>query len=125
GVRAARPAAPAPSLGRKERQVMNRSVTTNDPRAYHALCDSDRPEGTRRESPSATLQASHAAGHLRASRSVALLYSALSEEDLRRNAPSVFAENARPGVSSRYTFVSTAQVVDLLQGEGWEPVLAR
>lgn len=50
---------------------------------------------------------------------------ALSLDDLRRNAPSVFAENARPGVSSRYTFVSTAQVVDLLRGEGWEPVLAR
>lgn len=64
---------------------MNRSVTTTDPRAYHAL----------------------------------------SLDDLRRNAPSVFAENARPGVSSRYTFVSTAQVIDLLQGEGWEPVLAR
>lgn len=52
-------------------------------------------------------------------------YTALSLDDLRRNAPSVFAENARPGVSSRYTFVSTAQVVDLLQSEGWEPVLAR
>ncbi len=49
---------------------------------------------------------------------------ALSPEDLRRVAPSVFAENARPGVSSRYTFVSTAQVVALLQGEGWEPVKA-
>lgn len=52
-------------------------------------------------------------------------YNALSLDDLRRNAPSVFAENARPGVSNRYTFVSTAQVVDLLRGEGWEPVLAR
>ncbi|HEY0947105.1 MAG TPA: DUF932 domain-containing protein [Opitutaceae bacterium] len=28
-------------------------------------------------------------------------------------------------MSGRYTFVSTAQVVDLLHGEGWEPVLAR
>src|SRR4051812_45487696 len=49
---------------------------------------------------------------------------ALSSDDLRRVAPSVFAESARPGVSSRYTFVSTAQVVALLQGEGWEPVKA-
>jgi hypothetical protein len=49
---------------------------------------------------------------------------AFSRDDLRRVAPSVFAESARPGVSSRYTFVSTAQVVDLLQGEGWEPVKA-
>jgi hypothetical protein len=48
----------------------------------------------------------------------------LSPDDLRRIAPSVFAESARPGVSSRYTFVSTSQVVALLQGEGWEPVKA-
>lgn len=46
----------------------------------------------------------------------------LSADDLRRVAPSIYAESARPGVSSRYTFVSTAQVVDLLRGEGWEPV---
>lgn len=52
-------------------------------------------------------------------------FRALSLDDLRRVAPSVFAEQARPGVSARYTFVSTAQVVDLLHGEGWEPVLAR
>jgi hypothetical protein len=49
---------------------------------------------------------------------------ALSLDDLRRIAPSVFAASARPGVSSRYTFVSTAQVVDLLRAEGWEPVKA-
>lgn len=52
------------------------------------------------------------------------VFRALSLDDLRRVAPSVFAEQARPGVSSRYTFVSTAQVVDLLRGEGWEPVKA-
>lgn len=49
---------------------------------------------------------------------------ALSTDDLRRIAPSVFAETARPGVSTRYTFVSTAQVVDLLDAEGWSPVRA-
>ena len=49
---------------------------------------------------------------------------ALSSDDLRRCAPSVFAEHARPGVSSRYTFVSTQQVVALLEAEGWEPVKA-
>lgn len=48
----------------------------------------------------------------------------LSPDDLRRIAPSVFAETARPGVSTRYTFVSTAQVVDLLDAEGWSPVRA-
>jgi hypothetical protein len=49
---------------------------------------------------------------------------ALSFDDLRRCAPSVFAEHARPGVSSRYTFVSTVQVVALLESEGWAPVKA-
>ena len=51
-------------------------------------------------------------------------FKALSCDDLRRCAPSVFAEHARPGVSSRYTFVSTDQVVALLGAEGWEPVKA-
>ncbi|MBL9215348.1 MAG: DUF945 domain-containing protein [Opitutaceae bacterium] len=51
-------------------------------------------------------------------------FRALSLDDLRRRTPSVFAESARPGVSSRYTFVSTAEVVHLLREEGWEPVNA-
>lgn len=54
----------------------------------------------------------------------ARVFKALSSDDLRRCAPSVFAEHARPGVSARYTFVSTAQVVALLRAEGWEPVKA-
>lgn len=56
--------------------------------------------------------------------SPARTFKALSSEDLRRCAPSIFAEHARPGVSSRYTFVSTEQVVALLRAEGWEPVKA-
>lgn len=56
--------------------------------------------------------------------SPARTFKALSSEDLRRCAPSIFAEHARPGVSSRYTFVSTAQVVALLGAEGWKPVKA-
>src|SRR5829696_9230501 len=56
--------------------------------------------------------------------SPACAFKALSSDDLRRCAPSVYAEHARPGVSSRYTFVSTAQVVALLGAEGWEPVKA-
>ena len=52
----------------------------------------------------------------------ARVFKALSSDDLRRCAPSVFAEHARPGVSARYTFVSTAQVVALLGAEGWQPV---
>ncbi len=54
----------------------------------------------------------------------ARVFKALSSDDLRRCAPSVFAEHARPGVSTRYTFVSTAHVVALLGAEGWEPVRA-
>jgi len=54
----------------------------------------------------------------------ARVFKALSSDDLRRCAPSVFAEHARPSVSSRYTFVSTQQVVALLGAEGWEPVKA-
>jgi hypothetical protein len=52
------------------------------------------------------------------------VFKTLSSDDLRRSAPSVFADHARPGVSARYTFVSTEQVIDLLRGEGWEPVKA-
>ena len=54
----------------------------------------------------------------------ARVFKALSADDLRRCAPSIFAEHARPGVSARYTFVSTKQVVALLGAEGWEPVKA-
>jgi hypothetical protein len=54
----------------------------------------------------------------------ARVFKALSSDDLRRCAPSIFAEHARPGVSARYTFVSTQQVVALLGAEGWEPVKA-
>lgn len=42
----------------------------------------------------------------------------------RRLAPSVFAPRARLGVSSRYCFVSTADVVQLFCNEGWRPVKA-
>lgn len=52
------------------------------------------------------------------------VFKALSSDDLRRCAPSIFTEHARPGVSARYTFVSTAQVVALLGAEGWAPVRA-
>lgn len=51
-------------------------------------------------------------------------YRALSVDDLRRLVRSIFAEHARPGVSERYTFVSTFHVIELLRGEGWAPVRA-
>lgn len=54
-----------------------------------------------------------------------LPFTCLTAEDLRRCASSVYADHARPGVSSRYTFVSTAQVIDVLRDDGWEPVKAK
>lgn len=47
---------------------------------------------------------------------------ALTEETLRRQAPSVFASGPMAGVSSRYTFVPTARIVDGLREQDWVPV---
>jgi len=47
---------------------------------------------------------------------------ALSDETLRSQAPSIFALGAMQGVSNRYTFVPTAQVVDGLRQHDWVPV---
>src|SRR5438046_6699662 len=48
----------------------------------------------------------------------------LSNDWLRELAPSVFADQAMPGVSSRYAFVPTAQLVARLRDAGWAPVSA-
>ena len=47
---------------------------------------------------------------------------ALSTDDLRRKAPSIFAENAHHEVSDRYSFVSTLEIVETLRDNGWSPV---
>lgn len=47
---------------------------------------------------------------------------ALTEENLRREAPSVFASGPMAGVSPRYTFVPTARIVDGLRAQDWVPV---
>ena len=47
---------------------------------------------------------------------------ALTEETLRREAPSIYASGPMAGVSHRYTFVPTAQIVDELQQQSWVPV---
>lgn len=49
----------------------------------------------------------------------------LSDDAIRAKAPSVFAERAMPGASSKYSFIPTARVVDALRGEGWVPVEAK
>lgn len=53
--------------------------------------------------------------------------SALSLEQIRTQVPSVFAESKSQaeGLSDRYAFISTAQVLNLLGQEGFLPVSAR
>jgi hypothetical protein len=48
----------------------------------------------------------------------------LSDDALRRSAPSVFAAAPQPSVSERYAFVPTAQIVSRLRDVGWVPVSA-
>src|ERR1041385_7095943 len=47
---------------------------------------------------------------------------ALNQETLRAQAPSIFASGPMQGVSSRYTFVPTARIVDGLGEQDWVPV---
>lgn len=47
---------------------------------------------------------------------------ALGEEALRAQAPSIFATGPMHGVSSRYTFVPTVQLVSGLREHNWAPV---
>ena len=47
---------------------------------------------------------------------------ALSDETLRLQAPSIFASGPMAGVSNRYTFVPTARIVDGLREHDWVPV---
>src|SRR5438477_2672031 len=48
----------------------------------------------------------------------------LPDDQLRALAPSVFAAQPVPGVSPRYSFVPTAQLVSRLREAGWAPVSA-
>jgi hypothetical protein len=47
---------------------------------------------------------------------------ALTNSDIARTAPSVFADEPAPGASDRYQFVRTADVIDTMRSEGWEVV---
>jgi hypothetical protein len=49
----------------------------------------------------------------------------LSRDDLRRTAPSVFAEQPWHGMSGRYRMVPTVEVVDILRERGFLPVKAQ
>lgn len=46
----------------------------------------------------------------------------LSDEQIRNQAPSIFAAAPVAGVSERYTFLPTAQIVGRMRQEGWAPV---
>ena len=48
--------------------------------------------------------------------------SELNDDQIRAVAPSVFAATPQTGVSERYAFVPTAQVVSRLREAGWTPV---
>jgi hypothetical protein len=50
--------------------------------------------------------------------------SEISDEQLRLVAPSIFAGQAMQGVSDRYTFLPTAQIIGTMRQEGWAPVHA-
>jgi hypothetical protein len=47
---------------------------------------------------------------------------ALSDDTLRRQAPSIFAPGPMSGVSPRYAFVPTARIVEGLREHAWMPV---
>jgi len=49
----------------------------------------------------------------------------ITDTELMANAPSIFAQQAMPGVSSRYTFLPTSRVVEAMRSEGWKPIEAR
>jgi hypothetical protein len=46
----------------------------------------------------------------------------LSDEQIKAQAPSVFATAPVAGVSDKYTFLPTAQIVSRMRQEGWAPV---
>ena len=48
----------------------------------------------------------------------------LSNDDLRKAAPSIFATHPQADVSSHYAFIPTIQIVDALRDEGFMPVRA-
>jgi hypothetical protein len=48
----------------------------------------------------------------------------ISLDQIRRAAPSVFAEKPSSHVSEKYTFIPTTQVISALEREGWQPTYA-
>jgi Domain of unknown function (DUF932) len=50
---------------------------------------------------------------------------AISDDELRRSAPSVFASQPIKGVSERYRFLPTSSILDGMRENGWVPVRAQ
>jgi len=48
----------------------------------------------------------------------------MSDEEIRRVASAAFAEAPRVGLSERYSFLPTSQVISALRAAGWQPVCA-
>jgi hypothetical protein len=48
----------------------------------------------------------------------------ITDSEIRGTAPAVFAESPMPGMSARYTFLPTGQILDAMPHEGWKPVEA-
>lgn len=51
--------------------------------------------------------------------------SAMSDNELQRRAPAVFAQAPKETTSDNYLFIPTARLVDGLRGQGWEVVAAK
>ncbi len=49
---------------------------------------------------------------------------ALTNEQLMAKAPSIFADRPWEGMSARYTFIPTINVVDKMRAEGFQPYSA-
>lgn len=47
-----------------------------------------------------------------------------TNDEIYKLAPSVFAQHQANGLTDKYTFVPTIEVVDVLRGQGWEAVKA-
>jgi hypothetical protein len=47
---------------------------------------------------------------------------ALTDEQIRAQAPSVFATEHHPSITGHYAFISTARMLDALRAEGFMPV---
>src|ERR1700736_4256838 len=50
---------------------------------------------------------------------------AISDDEMRRFAPSVFASQPIEGVSERYSFLPTSSILNGMRENGWVPVRAQ